>query len=120
MTKQPRNVRYALVIAACLHLPATSAADLPVYDATQVAYGSYTLMKRIWVSTWRSAFLVGGSPNVEGARQAVVDEAARAGADAIVNLTCMERTDSAFTARGHYCYGDAVRAKLSRDTLKQK
>jgi hypothetical protein len=111
VTNHPRNLRNALVLAAGLYSPAAFAADVPIYDATQVAYGSYTIVKRVWVSTWRSAFLVGGSPSVEGARQAVVDEAARAGADAVVNLTCMDRTDSAVSPRGHYCYGDAVRTK---------
>ena len=110
-TKQARSVRVAAGFALSLYLSATFAADLPVYDATQVAYNNYTIIKRIWVDDWKTAFWVGGESSVEAARQAVIDRAAKAGADAIVNLTCLSRTDRVVNTAGFYCYADAIKKK---------
>jgi len=106
-----RSFRAQAVAIAMLCGPASAfAADLPVYDATQVAYGSYTIVKRIWVEDWRSAFYVPTREDLASARQAVIDRAARAGAEAVVNLACVNGRGS-FNAGGFYCYADAVRAK---------
>ena len=103
-------VRRALAgLLACASITASTAAELPVYDATQVAFGNYTIVKRIWAETWRSWFWVGGDASEEAARRSLVAEAQKAGADAVVNVTCMGRTDRAFLSSGHYCYGDAIR-----------
>ena len=89
----------------------TAIADLPVYDATQVAFGGYTIVKRVWAETWRSWFWIGGDSDEAEARRRVIAQAESAGADAVVNLTCMARTDRIFFSSGHYCYGDAIKAK---------
>jgi len=33
------------------------------------------------------------------------------GADAVVNLTCFDRTDALFDPSGYFCYGNAVRLR---------
>jgi len=87
------------------------ASTVPVYDATQVAYNAYTVVKRVGVGNWRSAFGIGGHASLEAARNAIVSEAARAGADGIVNLTCFDTTDRVFRPAGYFCYGNAIRLK---------
>jgi hypothetical protein len=90
---------------------AVEPASLPVYDATQVAFGQYVVVKRVGIDDWRSAFRIKGHPDLAAATQAVLNEAAHAGADAVVNLTCFDRTDAIFNPSGYFCYGNAVRLK---------
>jgi hypothetical protein len=84
---------------------------VPVYDATQVAFDRYTVVKRLWVEGWRSAFWIPGHASEEAARQSLVSEAARLGADGVVNLQCLSRTDSLLRPAAYYCYGDAIKVK---------
>jgi hypothetical protein len=82
---------------------------VPVYDATQVAFNHYTVIKRVGLEGWRSAFRIPGHGNLAAARQAVLAEAASVGADAVVNLMCFDQTDRVFKPAGYFCYGSAVR-----------
>ena len=100
---------FAGVLASASITASATAAELPIYDATQVAFGDYTIVKRVWAETWRSWFWVGGEANEDAAKRSLVVQAEKAGANALVNVTCMARTDGMFVTRGHYCYGDAVR-----------
>jgi hypothetical protein len=104
----------ALALALCMPIGDVHAAStdpVPVYDATQVAMARYTVIKRLWVESWRSAFWIPGYRDAGGARQALLAEAARLGADAVVNLVCMDKTDNLFRPTGFYCYGSAVKVK---------
>lgn len=82
---------------------------VPVYDATQVAYGKYTVIKRVGVDDWSSSFRIRGYADLASAQQAVIGEAARVGADGVVNLTCFDQTDRFFKSEGYFCYGNAIR-----------
>ncbi len=93
---------------------ATAAAEqgtVPVYDATQVAFDRYVVVKRVGIDDWRSAFRIKGHPDLAAATQAVLNEATRAGADAVINLTCFDKTDALFNPAGYFCYGNAIRLK---------
>ena len=95
-------------------VPAVGAGDTvaPVlYDATQIAFGQYVIVKRVGIDGWRSAFNIPGHPDFASAQQAVLTEAARLGADGVVNLTCFDQTDAVFRTAGYFCYGDAIRFK---------
>ena len=89
----------------------TSPDAVPVYDATEVAHARYTVLKRLWVEDWKSAFRVGGRSDEAGARRVLLNEAAALGADAVVNLYCLDKTDGMFNPAGYFCYGNAVRIK---------
>jgi hypothetical protein len=82
-----------------------------VYDATQLAFERYVVVKRVGIDDWRSAFRISGHPDLASAQQAVLSEAARAGADGVVNLTCFDQTDAVFKPAGFFCYGNAIRLK---------
>lgn len=88
-----------------------AAGSVPVYDATQVAFDRYTVVKRVGTDDWQSAFYVPGHRDLETAQQAVVSAAARAGADGVVNLTCFDQTDGIFKRAGYFCYGNAIKIR---------
>ena len=98
---------------AALGGPAAGAdqTTVPIYDATQVGFDRYVVVKRVGIDHWRSAFRIRGHADVASATQAVVNEAARAGADGVVNLTCFDQTDALFNPAGYFCYGNAIRLK---------
>jgi hypothetical protein len=102
----------ALAASSTIAFAQPSNADaIPVYDATQVAYGRYAVVKRLWVDGWQSAFWIPGHASEEAARRSLVSEAARLGADGVVNLQCLSRTDSLLHPAAYYCYGDAIKVK---------
>jgi hypothetical protein len=82
-----------------------------VYDSTELALERYTVIKRVPVQGWKSAFWVGGHADAAAARQSVVDEAARVGADGVINLKCYSQTDLLIKYDGYYCYGNAIKLK---------
>ena len=105
-----RVMRLALVSALMsVVVPSAAAEVVPVYDATQVAFNHYTVIKRVGIEGWRSAFQIRGHGDLAAARQAVLTEAASVGADAVVNLTCFDQTDRIFNPAGYFCYGNAIR-----------
>ena len=84
---------------------------VPVYDSTQVALARYTVIKRVGVDDWRSSIRIRGHQDLVSAQQAVIGEAARAGADGVINLTCFDQTDRIFNPAGYFCYGNAIRLR---------
>jgi hypothetical protein len=86
-------------------------AGVPVYDATQLALGSYVVVERVGLAGWRSAFSVPAYPTENEARSAVLARAAQAGAEGVTNLVCMSQTDGLFRAAGYYCYASAIKLK---------
>ncbi len=101
----------AAVLTAASLTHAAGGGVVPIYDATEVAFHRYVVIKRIGIEDWRSAFGVGGHSSLDAAKNAVVNEAARLGADGVVNLTCFDQTDRIFNPTGYFCYGNAVRVK---------
>ena len=100
--------------SVCASAQSDSTRMLPVYDSTQLALDSYTVIRRIWVEGWRSSFGVPHHRDEKAARGALLDEATRAGADAVVNVYCLGQTDALFNPAGYYCYGNAIRFKKER------
>ena len=84
---------------------------VPIYDATQIPFDRYTVMKRIWVENWRSAFWIPGHRDEAAAQHALLSEAGRLGADGVINLKCLDQTDSLFKRQGYYCYGNAIKLR---------
>ena len=84
---------------------------LPIYDATQIALDRYTVVRRLGIAGWESAFRVRGHNDLKGAQHALLDEAARFGADGVINLICFDQTDRLFNPTGYFCYGNAIKLK---------
>ena len=101
-----------IALAAFARAAGAAEALVPmVYDATQLAFDRYVLVKRIGIDGWRSAFNIPGHADLASAQQAVLTEAARVGANGVINLTCFDQTDAFFKPAGYFCYGAAIRLK---------
>ena len=108
----------ALIVTA-LSVPAqASSAEtsrvVPVYDATQLAIDRYTVIARLGVQDRESAIRIRGHRDLESAQHALVSDAARRGADGVINLTCFDQTDRIFNPAGYYCYGNAIKLRNER------
>lgn len=110
-----KSARFAAAVLAgalCASLRpalAADAAEIKVYDATQLTLDRYTVLKRIWTQTWRTAFWVPEYDKVEDAIEALTAKAADAGADGVINLHCLY--DKNGWGAGHFCYGLAIKLK---------
>ena len=117
MPTMSARFRYAVAVALVMSaLPfaeasAQTAATVPVYDATQLALSRYTVLKRLGVGDWRSAFGLGGHADLAAAQNALVSQASGLGADGIINLVCFDQTDRLIWRKGYYCYGNAIQLK---------
>jgi hypothetical protein len=105
-------VNFAVALATLYSGGALGAPQsIPVYDSTQIALDSYTMIKRMGVSDWKSAFRIAGYSDEAQAREALLAQAAQVGADGVVNLHCLGQTDRVWNPTGYYCYGNAIRLK---------
>jgi uncharacterized protein YbjQ (UPF0145 family) len=104
--------RVATVLAICFSsgLLAQERARVPIYDSTQIALDRYTVVKRLGVQGWRSGYYIESHPDRTAASEALLAEAARLGADGLVNLYCLDRSDR-LKGDGYYCYGNAIKLK---------
>jgi hypothetical protein len=89
----------------------TSDAAVPIYDSTQVAFDRYTVVRRLGITGWESAFRIRGHADLASAQRALLAEAAQFGADGVVNLICFDQTDRIFKPAGYFCYGNAIKLK---------
>jgi hypothetical protein len=101
----------ALAVFPLLGTAQTSLGTVPVYDSTQIAFARYSVIKRVGVDDWSSSFRIRGHNDLVTAQQAVIGEAARVGADGVINLTCFDQTDRIFKPEGYFCYGNAIKLK---------
>ena len=81
-----------------------------IYDSTQIALDSYTVIKRLGVQDWRSAFSIRAYNDAAAATAALLSEAERLGADGLVNLHCLGHGDRP-NGVGYYCYANAIKVK---------
>jgi hypothetical protein len=118
MTIRATSVFIAAAAAAMLGLfaenaPAQSpqASTVPVYDSTQIAFNRYSVVRRLGIEGGESAIRIRGYADLESAQRALLAEAARFGADGVINLTCFDKTDRVFHPAGYFCYGNAIKRK---------
>ena len=88
---------------------AADAAPIKVFDATQLPFDRYTVVKRIWTQTWRSAFWVSNYDDASDAIAALTSRAADEGANGVINLHCLN--DTGGWGGGYFCYGLAIKLK---------
>jgi hypothetical protein len=67
------------------------AADLKIYAPGEISIGRYEVVGRPWVDSWRSAFWLPTFPSQEQAIAALQTEAARRGADGLLNVNCLDQ-----------------------------
>jgi hypothetical protein len=110
-----RLVTYLLVAATIAAAPdsvAGAQSGAPrVYKVGEITLDRYTVMDRIWVESPRSAFWVPTHAGEGAAIDAVLSEAARLGADGVVNLHCLHDDGALPPLAGHFCYANAIKIK---------
>jgi hypothetical protein len=67
------------------------ASEVRIYGLGDPAARQYEVVSRIWSETWRSAFWVPTYPSQEQAITALQNEAARRGADGLINVICLDQ-----------------------------
>jgi len=93
------------------------AGEVKVYRFGETTTRVYEIVGRPWVDSWRSAFWVPRFPTQELAVAALQTEAARRGADGLVNVNCLDQgrwTWSSNTEPAFICYGIAIRFRTSQ------
>jgi len=98
----------ALLASAGMSL-AKENAPVKVFDAGELVPSRYTVIERIWTGTWRAPFWLPGHSDAGAAVAALTDKADSLGADAVVNLHCVN--DAGAWGGGYTCYGLAVKLK---------
>jgi hypothetical protein len=88
-------------------LPAAETVPVKIYQVGTIAPSSYTVIDRLWVGRWRTAFDVPSHADAAAATRELLEEAARIGGEGVVNLHCLARADGA----SHYCYGNVIKLK---------
>jgi len=88
---------------------AADAGQVKVFDATELPLHRYTVVKRIWTQTWRSAFWVSTYDGASDAIAALTSKAAGEGANGVINLHCLN--DAGGWGSGYFCYGLAIKLR---------
>ena len=102
----------ALAICAAPGLGAAAQAGAPrVYQVGEITPDRYRVIERIWVDSLRTAFWVPTHADQRAAIDAVMSEAARLGADGVVNLHCLNDRGGFPPLAGHFCYANAIKLK---------
>lgn len=99
----------ALLAVASAAVLARENAPVKVFDAGELAPSRYTVVERIWTGTWRAPFWLPGYADAGAAVTALTDKADSLGANAVVNLHCVN--DARGWGGGYTCYGLAVKLK---------
>jgi hypothetical protein len=93
------------------------ASQLKIYALGEISVSRYEVVGRPWVDSWRSAFWVPTYPSQEQAIAALQTEAARRGADGLLNVNCLDQgrwTWSSKSESAFLCYGIAIRMRPSQ------
>jgi uncharacterized protein YbjQ (UPF0145 family) len=100
----------ALAMCSSVGVLAQEQRAVPIYDSTQIALDRYTVIERLGVQGWRSGYYIESYPDAGTAAEALVGRAARLGADGLINVYCLDRSDR-LKGEGYYCYGNAIKLK---------
>ena len=94
--------------------PEPRAPELRQYTFSELNPGRYEVVSRPWGDAWRSAFWSPTFPTREQAVVALNNEAAALGADALLNVYCLDQgrwRGSSNTEPAILCYGIAIRVR---------
>jgi hypothetical protein len=93
------------------------ASQLKIYALGEISMSRYEVVGRPWVDSWRSAFWVPTFASQEQAIAALQTEAARRGADGLLNVNCLDQGRWNWSSKAEpafLCYGIAVRMRPSQ------
>lgn len=104
----------------CANVPQGSVerhpSEMKVYDIGELPAHRYEVVRRIWVDSWRTAFWPPTYPSRDEAIASLQNEAARVGADGLINVICLDQGRSRWFLSPEpavLCYGNAIRVRRS-------
>jgi hypothetical protein len=116
-----RSVRVAvgvLVLSGCATTAQrdveTGPTEIKFYNMSELAGNRYDVVGYLWVDSWRTAFQLPMYPTEDEAMGALRAEAARLGANGLLNVVCMNAGRSRwFQSKepAFLCYGNAIRIR---------
>ncbi len=110
----------ACALCACAGAPATDSSgaaspdEIRVYDPSQLIQDRYTLVKRLWVDSWRSAAWLPAQASAADGVAALRAQALHLGANALIGVACYDQGHAFFDWRKQprlICYGNAIRVR---------
>lgn len=106
------------ILCGCASNPpadgAGQASDVKVYTTGELDGNPYEVIGRLWVDSWRTAF---GAPTYATQDEAIASlrsEAARRGANGLVNVYCLDQSGSAWFQSAQpmfQCYAVVIRVR---------
>jgi hypothetical protein len=90
------------------------AGDIKIYALGEINGDRYEVVGRPSADTWRSAFWLPTYPTREQAVAALQTEAARRGADGLLNVNCLDQGRAQWSSNmepAFLCYGTAIRVR---------
>jgi hypothetical protein len=120
-----RRSRFSALVAGAVYLLSAGAgvaqsdvekraSEVKIYESGGPNTTQYEVVSRLWVDSWRSAFWVPTYPIEELAISALQMEAARRGADALMNVTCLNHSRPN-TEPAIVCYGVGIRLRQNQE-----
>ena len=92
------------------------AAEIRIYRTAELSDAPYESIGHIWVDSWRTAFFPPTYSSEDEALRSLRAEAARRGANGLVNVVCLDQNaprKPASEAPAVLCYAYAVRVRRS-------
>lgn len=106
------------VLAGCASVPDESvvrrAEEIRIYGGGELPTSRVDVVSHIWADSWKTAYIVPTYPAESDAIAALRVEAARLGADGLVNVVCLDQGRPKWSSRTEpaiLCYGNAVRVR---------
>ncbi len=106
------------VLAGCASAPTqeaqAQAAEIKVYRMTELAGSRVEVVSHLWADSWTSSFWSPTYARQDDAIASLRAEAARLGADALVNVVCLDQGHPQWSQSAEpaiLCYGSAVHVR---------
>jgi hypothetical protein len=106
--RNPLWILPLLLVSGCANQPPAApvaAEQVSVHQSVASAPSNFKVIKRYWVDSWASAFMVPTYASQEDAMQAFRQHAADLGGNGIINFGCYRKHDDASLG----CNGTVVR-----------
>jgi hypothetical protein len=87
--------------------PAVPAAEVELYNSTQLTTSQYSVVQHIYIDPSKSAFTYPAFDKPEDGIQAMKEVAGKLGAKGIVNVMCLD--GKGWEDKKVLCYGDAIK-----------
>lgn len=89
--------------------PKVPAAQIAVYESTELLHSQYTLVQHLWIDSWRSNLSFPKFSTEAEGLEAMKRAASDAGANALLHAICVDGATKSSQHSTLYCYGDAIR-----------